>query len=38
MWGQERVYFDEYAGYISTLLGPPADPAALEELAERIRA
>ena len=37
MWGTERVYFEKYEGYISTLLGPLANPQELEELAQRIR-
>lgn len=37
MWGPERIYFQKYEGYISTLLGPAADPQKLNQLAEKIR-
>lgn len=37
MWGPQRTYFERYEGYISTLLGPEADPGALADLAARLR-
>ena len=37
MWGDERIYFEKYEGYVSTLLGPPADTNELERLAAKIR-
>ena len=37
MWGPKRAYFERYEGYISTLLGPEADPGALADLAARLR-
>jgi diadenosine tetraphosphate (Ap4A) HIT family hydrolase len=37
MWNKEERHFDEYPGYISTMLGPKAESAALQELAKRIR-
>jgi len=37
MWAKEKVFFERYDGYISTQLGPQADPAELAKLAEQIR-
>ncbi len=37
MLAHERVFFENYEGYLTTQLGPPADPAALAALAEKIR-
>jgi diadenosine tetraphosphate (Ap4A) HIT family hydrolase len=37
MWNREERYFEEYPGYVSTMLGPKADPDALQELAKQIR-
>jgi histidine triad (HIT) family protein len=37
MWAKEERYFDEYQGYLMTVLGPKADPALLQELAKQIR-
>ncbi|NUN11713.1 HIT domain-containing protein [Candidatus Micrarchaeota archaeon] len=34
---KERVFFDEYPGYLTTKLGPQADFSKLKELAEKIR-
>jgi len=36
-WAKDKIYFDNYQGYISTQLGPQADPAALRQLAEEIK-
>lgn len=33
MWGKERIFFDTYQGYITTQLGPQADPQELQKLA-----
>ena len=37
MWARDKVYFDKYEGYISTQLGPQADPEELNKLAEQIK-
>ncbi len=37
MWGKERMYFENYEGYLSTQLGPQADSRELKKLAEEIR-
>lgn len=37
MWAKERIYFENYEGYISTQLGPQADPEKLKELANKIK-
>ena len=37
MLSKERVFFPEYPGYISTLLGPQAELSDLKKLAEEIR-
>lgn len=37
MLGKERVYFDKYAGYISTQLGPQTAIEELQKLAEEIK-
>lgn len=37
MWASEKVFFDKYAGYISTQTGEKADISTLEKLAESIR-
>ncbi|MGV8171350.1 MAG: HIT family protein [Candidatus Woesearchaeota archaeon] len=36
MWNKEERYFDEYPGYISTVLGPKADPNVLVEVQKTI--
>jgi len=36
-WADKKVFFDKYEGYISTQLGPKADPAELAALAEKLR-
>lgn len=36
-WAKDKVYFDNYQGYISTQLGPQADPTELQKLAEEIK-
>jgi len=36
MWGSEKIFFQNYEGYISTLLGPQMDMAKLKELAKKI--
>jgi diadenosine tetraphosphate (Ap4A) HIT family hydrolase len=37
MWARDKVFFDKYPGYISTQLGPQADFAELNKLAEEIK-
>lgn len=37
MWAKDTIYFDKYAGYLSTQTGPKADFSKLEELAEKIK-
>lgn len=37
VWANEKVYFDKYPGYISTILGPEKDLKELKELAEEIK-
>lgn len=37
MWHKERIFFEEYKGYISTQLGPRANIAELEDLAKKLR-
>ncbi|MCX6740381.1 MAG: HIT family protein [Candidatus Parcubacteria bacterium] len=37
MWANERKFFNKYEGYISTQLGPQADMAELNKLAEEIK-
>lgn len=37
MWIKDRVYFENYPGYITTKLGPDADFEELRKLAEKIR-
>lgn len=37
MWAHERIFFDDYQGYISTQLGPRTDIEELNKLAEKIR-
>ncbi len=36
MWADERIYFDQYQGYLSTQLGPEKSLEELEITAERI--
>lgn len=36
-WSKTRVCFEKYEGYVSTQLGPAADPEELKRLAEKIR-
>lgn len=36
-WAKDRAYFERYEGYLSTQLGPQADPGELKRLAEEIR-
>jgi len=36
MWGSEKIFFQNYEGYISTLLGPQMDMEKLKELAKKI--
>jgi len=38
MWAKEKVFFDDYPGYINTQLGPKADIEELKKLAEKIKA
>lgn len=37
MWAKEKVFFENYPGYITTQLGPQADISELKKLAEEIR-
>ena len=37
IWAKEKVFFDNYQGYISTQLGPEAEIEDLNNLAEEIR-
>ncbi|MDD4995886.1 MAG: HIT domain-containing protein [Patescibacteria group bacterium] len=37
MEAKEKVFFENYPGYLSTLLGPQADSDELKKLAEKIR-
>lgn len=37
MWHSEKVFFEQYPGYLTTLLGPEADKAELAKLAKKIR-
>jgi len=36
-WADKKVFFDKYEGYVSTQLGPKADPAELAALAKKLR-
>lgn len=36
MWAKDRVYFENYPGYVTTKLGPRADSNKLEKLAGKI--
>lgn len=36
-WAKDKVYFENYPGYISTQLGEQADPEELKKLAEEIK-
>jgi len=36
MWSKEERYFEEYPGYISTVLGPKADSNVLAEIQKKI--
>lgn len=36
LWSKDRVFFDNYLGYISTQLGPQANPAQLKQIADKI--
>lgn len=37
IWAKEKVFFDKYPGYISTILGPKKDLNELKKLAEEIK-
>lgn len=37
IWAKEEVFFENYQGYLSTQLGPKADFAKLEKLAQEIK-
>ena len=37
MWGDEKVYFDKYEGYLSTLIGPRKEIEELKKVAEKIK-
>ena len=36
-WAKEKIFFENYQGYISTQLGPQANPDGLQKLAEEIK-
>ena len=36
-WAKDKIFFNEYCGYISTQLGPQADIKELKKLAEKIK-
>ena len=36
MWSKDRVFFENYEGYITTELGPKAEMSDLKKLAEKI--
>ena len=36
-WAKEKIFFENYQGYISTQLGPQANPDGLQELVEEIK-
>ncbi len=37
MWAKERIFFENYQGYLSTQIGPQKDIQELKELAKKIR-
>ena len=37
MWALDRIFFDQYAGYLTTQLGPQVDLATLKPLAETLK-
>ena len=37
IWAKKRIFFKNYQGYISTQLGPPADPNELKKIAGKIQ-
>ena len=37
IWAKDKIYFDKYAGYISTQTGPMANISDLKKLAEEIK-
>jgi len=37
MWASQKIFFEKYEGYLSTQLGPKADPAELKKLADKIK-
>jgi diadenosine tetraphosphate (Ap4A) HIT family hydrolase len=37
MWVKNEVYFENFPGYLTTLMGPKADFKELEKLAKKIR-
>jgi len=37
MWSKEEKYFEQYQGYLSTVLGPKANAKELTKLAEKLR-
>jgi diadenosine tetraphosphate (Ap4A) HIT family hydrolase len=36
-WAKDKIYFENYQGYVSTQLGPQANPTELQKLAEEIK-
>lgn len=37
IWAAERKYYENYVGFLTTKMGPPADANELNELAKKIR-
>lgn len=37
MWAKDKIFFNNYSGYITTQLGPQADIGELKKLAEKIK-
>lgn len=37
MWAKDKVFFDDYPGYLTTQMGPQADMEELKKLAEKIK-
>ncbi|MFA5169374.1 MAG: HIT domain-containing protein [Candidatus Paceibacterota bacterium] len=37
MWGEEKIFFDKYEGYISTQIGPQVNFDELRKIAEEIK-
>ena len=37
MWGERKVFFKKYEGYITTEIGPQKSPEELKKIAEKIK-